>query len=372
MTRIPVRYVSALMDHSGYGSAARSYIGALLESDKLDLTLTAVTFEQQKTHHGQIEDQLRPLINKKIDYKINIIHLTPENYPSHIQAGKYNIAYTTWETDKLPDNWIALCNLMDEIWVPSDWNIEVFKNSGVNKRIFKIPHGIALPNLTNIKNIPIEEDPSVFIFYSIFQWIERKNPVALLKAYLTEFSPEEKVCLAIKSYRLDTSGKEQEAIKEDILRVKKAINLPVYPPILFYGNLLSDDYLKGFHMRGDCFVLPHRAEGFGIPHAEAMSFGKPVISTRYGGNLEFMNKNNSYLIDYQMTPVSGMLFGNYHGHMVWADPDIMHLRKLMRYVYENQEEAKKLGMQARQDIEKYYNWQVISDLMIKRLREING
>ena len=53
----------------------------------------------------------------------------------------------------------------------------------------------------------------------------------------------------------------------------------------------------------DCYVSLHRSEGFGLTVAEAMLLGKPVIATRYGGTLEFMNDDNAYLVDWEPTEV---------------------------------------------------------------------
>jgi glycosyltransferase involved in cell wall biosynthesis len=38
-------------------------------------------------------------------------------------------------------------------------------------------------------------------------------------------------------------------------------------------------------------------EGWGIPYMEAMSMGLPTIGTNFGGQLDFMNDKNSYLIE---------------------------------------------------------------------------
>jgi len=368
--KIPCRWVGAVFDTSGYASATRSYIGALIDSGEVDLTVSAVSFEDHKTTHGALHNRIEPLMNRQVPHKIQITHLTPENYPAARTQGLYNIGYTSWETDRLPDGWTNLYNMMEEIWVPSQWNKEVFLNCGVNKPIYVIPHGIAIPDLEDMRAVTVGIDDDVFVFYSIFQWIERKNPLGLLRAYLTEFSIKEKVCLAIKSYRLNTSGEEQNIIKQDISNVKHGLNLTQYPALRFFGTLLSAEHMKGFHDRGDCFVLPHRGEGFGLPHAEAMAWGKPVIATNYSGNLEFMNDSNSYLIDAQEAPVHDMIFPNYHGHMTWGDPSIMHLRKLMRQVFENRAIAKAKGRKAKAYIKKHLSWKRIGDLMINRLRAI--
>jgi glycosyltransferase involved in cell wall biosynthesis len=39
----------------------------------------------------------------------------------------------------------------------------------------------------------------------------------------------------------------------------------------------------------DCFLFLHRTEEFGLAMAEAMAFGRPVVATAYGGNLEYMD-----------------------------------------------------------------------------------
>ena len=369
---INVRYIGAVGDSSGYASAGRSYIGALLDTTEVNLTVEIASFEQQKTTHGALYDRIVPYIDKPLDCKIQIVHLTPENYPRFRRSGCYNIAYTVWETTKIPDAWVPLCNLMDEIWVPSQWNIDVFRNSGVTKPLFKIPHGIPIPDLTNVPELAMSVDPDTYVFYSIFQWIERKNPLSLLKAYITEFQNDENVCLALKTYRLNTSPQEQEIIKKDILGLKQSLRMPKNPKIVFFGSLFPEDHIRALHKQSDYFVLPHRGEGFGIPHAEAMIAGNPVISSRYGGNLEFMNDKNSFLVDCQEIPVSGMIFSNYHGGMTWAHPDIMQIRKHMRYVYENQAKARAIGKLGQQTIKDDYNWNRIGHLMSGRLKEIQG
>ena len=48
-----------------------------------------------------------------------------------------------------------------------------------------------------------------------------------------------------------------------------------------------------------------------MPLEEAMWLGRPVTATRYGGNLDFMHDENSFLVDAQVVPVAdgGGLYG---------------------------------------------------------------
>lgn len=369
--KILLKWTAAFPDSSGYASAARGYVSALIDHPEVDLTISPVSFESQKTNHSSFNEKAEPYLNRRIDYKFNILHLTPENYHVFYEQSKYNIAYTVWETDRLPGDWIPILNRMNEIWVPSEWNVEVFKSSGVTKPIIAVPHVVEHANSWDTISpfeLPCKED--AFVFYSIFQWIERKNPLCLLKAYLTEFDASENVCLALKTYRINTSLEEQNIIKNEIVTIKEKLKLSNYPPIYFLGQLFPDELIVKLHKRGDCFVLAHRGEGFSITHAEAMSFGKPCIGTNYSGNLQFMNSKNSYLIDYQSTPVYDMIFGKYHGKMNWADPDVSHLRKLMRSVFTYKEEAIQKGLIGQQTIKDTLNSKTISNLIVNRLKEI--
>ena len=53
----------------------------------------------------------------------------------------------------------------------------------------------------------------------------------------------------------------------------------------------------------DSYVSLHRSKGFGLTAAEAMALGKPVIATGYSGNLDYMTPKNSYLVDFELTPI---------------------------------------------------------------------
>jgi glycosyltransferase involved in cell wall biosynthesis len=59
--------------------------------------------------------------------------------------------------------------------------------------------------------------------------------------------------------------------------------------------------MRDLYSLADAFVLPTRGEGWGIPVAEAMAMGLPVIVTNYSGPTEYANEENAYLL-----PVTGL------------------------------------------------------------------
>src|SRR3546814_19524450 len=83
---------------------------------------------------------------------------------------------------------------------------------------------------------------------------------------------------------------------------------------------MDDNDTKNLLRCCDCFVSLHRSEGFGRGLAEAMYLGKPVIATRYSGNLDFMDERTAYLVDHELVPVQTGEYPFAEGQH-WADAD---------------------------------------------------
>ena len=366
---INVLYTCAALGSSGYSESSRNYIAALNTQSGINLAVESATFEMFKTDQSKYEELLQPLINKTITPDVQIVHMTPENYPKYKKPNMKNIGYTVWETTQLPDTWVPFCNMMDEIWVPCDWNVEVFKSSGVTVPVKKVPHTIDLEQFENVEPIKLGIPRDKFKFYSIFQWTDRKHPYGLIKAYLSEFSAQDNVALICKTYRMNHTPQDKSLIEREIQSLKAFANTKNLPTVYLIHEALSRDDILGLHALGDCFVLPHKSEGWGLAPFESMASGKPTISTNFGGNLEFMNDDNSYLIDYTLTPVSNMPWPIYNIKQSWAEPDLSDLKAKMRYVYENRNASDEKIKNAKISVAKY-SWQIIGELMKKNLTEL--
>ena len=355
-------------DPTGYGSEARGFIGTL-DQHHLNIKIMPRSF-----HRG--EDSLAP--EQKIRFaelestciqsnQAIVVHHFPANLFNEQIRGQINIGRTMFETDRIPADWVAQCNRMDEIWVPCRYNVETFAGSGVSRHKLRVVPGGVDANVFNPAAPPLKPKQQNFIFLSVFGWFTHKGWDLLLSAYCTEFRPDDDVQLVIKV--LDYLN-HPIPIRQQISSFIDSLGLQHHaiPDLRIIDQSMASSVMPGLYTGCDAFVLPSRGEAWGRPYMEAMACGLPVIGTRWSGNLEFMNDENSYLIDIEgIEDVPGNVdMKLYLGHK-WAKPSVDHLRQLMRHVYEQRQEARAKGMKARADICRQWTWDHASSILMQEL-----
>ena len=282
-----------------------------------------------------------------------IQHIPFDFYRNEIH-GRINIARTMFETTGIPERWVQPLNQLDEVWVPGSFNIDTFSDCGVpGHKLRSVPSGVD-SGIFHPSAPPLDLGPNKgFTFLSNFVFSDRKGWDLLLTAYLTEFKPKEDVSLLIKTYGDEASIRER--IRRFIQQHFALQRLPQYSVIV--GRLHSS-LLPGLYTACNAFVLPSRGEAWGLPLIEAMACGLPTIGTRWSGNLEYMNDENSYLIDLEgLEDVPGGIDTPVLVGRQWARPNVEHLRQLLRHVFEHRDEARARGQQGRADICRQWTWE---------------
>jgi glycosyltransferase involved in cell wall biosynthesis len=270
------------------------------------------------------------------------------------------IGRTMFETDRIPDGWAERCNAMDEVWVPSAFNMETFLRAGVKEhKLLRMQEGEDTEHF-HPENPPFRIPGSRgFNFLSVFQWTQRKAPDVLVKAFIREFKEDEDVALILRCY--GRSGPDGDLLPELLYYIERELRVPLEktPPILLIPGLIPNRDLPRLYTSADCFVLPSRGEGWGRPYVEALCSEMPVIATRWSGQLDFLHDANSYLIDYKLaaTP-SDTDVEIFAGHQ-WAEPDVDHLRSLMRHVFTHRAEAKEKARVGRKEMVERYDRNII-------------
>ena len=74
------------------------------------------------------------------------------------------------------------------------------------------------------------------------------------------------------------------------------LNLALNETNIHHFNKVSNKTLKALYAACQSFLFPSLFEGFGFPILEAMSYGKPVITTKYGATAE-ISEGHAILVD---------------------------------------------------------------------------
>ncbi len=257
----------------------------------------------------------------------------------------YNIGYWFWELEDIPRKWELSSSVIDEIWVCTEYNYKIF--SKISNNVKKIPFYISIDRekLHSLNDSPFNhKDKFIFFFnFDFTSHIERKNPIGLINAFLLAYENDDTAHLYLKSI----NGDKKLSEKKKILKLIKD-----HKNITFDDSYCSYNKVMSMINQSDCYVSLHRAEGLGFGMAEAMLLGKPVIATNYSGNLEFMSKNNSLLVNYKLIKISENEYihsKNQH----WADPDLDHAALLMKKISDDKDLRVKISLNAQETLEKY-------------------
>jgi GT2 family glycosyltransferase len=361
--RSEVNWHSLLNFPTGYANSSRELV---LELDRQGVKIN------YRYLFGEGTVFERPEPDQSTSYMINVIRSRRVNTSGvHVfygqgdgfrtNYGSYKIGYTMLEVDGLPREWVRRANKMDEVWTPSHFNAGTFRASGVDRPVHVIPLGVnpAYFNL-NIESYPV---PGVFTFLSTFEWGERKAPEVLLKAFNDEFRSDEQAVLVCKVYNQDPSTNIPRQVGR--LGLKEGGGKVVFS----INEMVAEHQLGALYRSADCFVLPSRGEGWGLPLLEAMACGIPVITTAWSAQTDFIHEGIAYPLSIEgLVPAEAKC--PYYWGFKWAVPSYEHLRALMRHVYDNREEARLKGTRASAEVLGKWTWRHSAEKIVQRLREV--
>ena len=377
-----VMWFGPMTEPSGYGVASRNYIRQLVKYKDIQLKLINRLFwAGDKLDLGEEQDFFEELSDVQCLKglpTIVIYHLTPDHYKIIPGVDKH-VCLTTFETDSIPDYWLPNMKLMDEVWTFTNFNKETFSNAKINRPIKVINHGVDTktyrPNIEPISELK-EITENKYVFGSIFDWHGRKNPELLIESYLRAFDGKDadKVVLLLKtfySHKKDGNAYIENEIKKIRDKVYNELKNKAQPKIVLLSNILKQDDLPKFYNSIDCYVSSSKGEGWGLPLSEAMACELPVIATGWGGNMEFMTNDNSFLLPYELVNVdeNDSKHHPYFKSQKWADIKMDDLIALFQKVFYNKEEAKKVGKKAREDVKKF-SWETAGKVMYENIKRI--
>lgn len=304
------------------------------------------------------------LVDRPGDADIVVIHEESPAIPGYFRAfpelhERYVISYSVWEASRLPERRATCLQLVDEVWTCSDFCRDIYRD--VTGRVVKVPHIVDPPAAPSESGMAMLEEmlddaDDVFLFYTIGTLFPRKNLPAAIEAYrsLTLERPTQFVV------------KTDAPLPDAIAKTEGLVCLP---------GPVSQALIDALHHKAHCFVSAHCSEGWGLGITEAMAHGNLVISTGYGGCMEYLGAENALLVDYEEAPVqrearNHLGFAQSDDSARWAYVDKAQLAARMTRACSEWDALAPMRAKARADMERYRS-EAIGAVMKDRLLAID-
>ncbi len=314
----------------GLGESARQIAAAL---DAAGVAATPVQGLLVPPTRQQAEFQ--PVGPQDAHHDVNVIVVNGDQMPSFAKDvgpgffdGRTTIGVWWWEVDPFPfADWAPAMEWIDEIWVGTEF-IRSLIEPHVDVPVWVFPVPVAVSKLEtplDRAHFGFGDDETIFLYVWDYHSTEaRKNPSGLVEAYRRAFPDP-----AVSNTRLVLKCINHENLPEADEKVRLAA--AGRDDIQFIDRFLSGREKNGLLELCDCYVSPHRSEGFGYTPAEAMLLGKPVVVTNYGGTTEYTDDQVARLVQWQPSLVGrGAL--PYPPDGRWADPDLDDLAAALQWI----------------------------------------
>ena len=361
--------IGQIMGTSGYSSHTSQLAAALSKDHDVRLSVGLPQGWERLVNDQQLE-QIR---KEDSQDRINIIIDLPYTWIYHADK-KINIGFLIFEGDKIPKSWIKY--LMDErikqIWCPSSHVQQAVVNTlqsrenylmtteeqkGIFDKIKIVPHGVDL-NLFKPENKP---EKFTFICNKGFRNLYDRGGIQYaVKAFCSEFKlGEAKLLVKLNPAYATNSQALQYMIQQ--------LNLgDTIKDVQFSMEQVPMEMMGKIYNSGHVFLSPTGAEAFNLPCAESLACGLAVITSNFGGQIDYVDSSCGILIGGELREVKNEIF--YEG-VRWLRPDMNELRKAMRYAYEHPKEMEEKGKKGIEKM-KEWTWENSAKLATKFLEEL--
>lgn len=240
-----------------------------------------------------LKNNIRENLDK--EYDIQLTYTAMHNLPRYLSHGHKNrFGIWNYETTVLPTGFAKYYKFTDKFLPSSNFSKQIFLQNGIpEEHMVVVPHGISL-NVANKNKYPLKTSKKYKILANIAQPHIRKNIPGLFEVFGRAFTSADDVCLVIKisiKKQLDSAFEVDfnKILNEFKLKYKNHAEVEVVSEFI-------PDIVEIYNACDIIFSMTY-AECFWLPGIESISVGKLTIAPNYGGQLDFMNQDNSLLID---------------------------------------------------------------------------
>lgn len=256
-----------------------------------------------------------------------------------LKLGKRKYLSIVWETEPLPKVWDTFLksDLFDGYIIPSYFVGKQLITKTI-KPVYYVPHYIDCDLFKPI-NIEDKDKEKNFIVLFIGQNTLRKSLNESILAYVRAMHTKKNSRLIIKAHAMSN----KELPLDQIINYHISTNCSIWSSHIdaLPDKLNGDDMVK-LYRNSSLLLFPSKGEGFGLPVAEAMSVGLPVVYIDWSATPEVISETpGNIAVDYYIDETTNMNLYGYEYGSQYAYPKIRSLTDAIRDKYNQWEKDKK-------------------------------
>lgn len=319
---------------------------------------------------GYVEENIPSIVYGRIPdpiYDVQISYTSLKNFSYLLGNGSKNrlgIWCYEWNgKNVLPNGFAKGYNFCDHLCAPSAFAKDVFINSGIPSNIIDvIPHGIEVKSYQKDSTIKISTDKKYKIFSNIAQLHLRKNIPGLLDAYGKAFDKNDDVTLILKCKDKGTKFAFDVSFQSCFNNFKK--KYPKHAEVKIFSEFVDD--MSDLYRSIDSVYTMSHCEGFYFPGLEGLAAGKLSIAPNYGGQLDFLNNDNSYLVSGSVVRADPRsMYWESKSNAVWFQPSVEDAAQKLQLSYKNYEAMNQKLETQKTLIHQQYSWESVVKQMLE-------
>lgn len=361
-----------MWEHQGYATHARE-LGLRLKERIPGLLFNPTTFlpGNPEPIHRFIHEHSVPRGDTRVPDLV--IQCTP-TVPYQV-ACRYHVLLTTIESHKPHPALVRRLALSDEVWVPSRHNRRIIPTSVKLSMPVKImPEGADPKKFYPITGrvTPYRGIKKLFTYHS--DWSHRKGIHTLIPAWcnVQPHMPDAGLLLITK-HGMCTEPEAIEKLLHELYTLLPAGKSAHDFRILLITHTIPDSQLNEIYNKTYCGVLPTRGEAWSLFPCQLAAAGRPVITTAYGGHLDYLSRRTSYLVN--IKGFGELMPGetcdvSFYNFVPFAIPDPQHLEQLLVFAYNHPRDVERRAALSYRSVIPRFTWDAAADKAHRRIEQI--
>lgn len=298
------------------------------------------------------------------NYDCQISYTAMKNFPRYLSNGNKN-RFGIWNYEFnsfLASGFPKYHKFTDKFLPSSKFFYDICIENGIPAEKMKVvPHGVNANLFLNAEPMVLKTNKKYKILLNIAQPHIRKNLAGTLEAFGKAFNKNDDVCFVIKVVDKKPESLFEVSFQDVFAKFKK--KFPNHAECLVLRDYIPN--IESLYKACDIFFHLSHAEAYHLPAIESLISGMVVFSSRYGGALDFLNDENSFLIDGEI--VRAPKEAQYWTPSVYSgyfQPNLNQAAEKLKYCIDNFDEVKKQKLSTvTSDFIKCHSWEAQTQLI---------